>query len=140
MNGTKQFITNGARAGTYVVLALTAPEVCATRSGKHGVSAFVVESDTPGLSVGKPEDKLGMRSSDTVTVMLEDVRVTSANLLGIRDEAFVDVKMVLERGRVMIAAISLGLARGALEDSLQYSQERKTFGKPIFSHLSLIHI
>lgn len=134
LNGTKQFITNGARAGTYVVMALTADAAKSTQAGKSGISAFIVERNTPGLVVGKLEDKLGMRSSDTVALTFEDVRLPGDQLLGELDHAFTDVKKVLEYGRVMISALSLGLARGALEESVHYATQRKTFGKPISEH------
>ena len=126
LNGAKQFVTNGVRAGTYVVMAVTDPS-----KGKRGISAFVVDRDTPGLSTGKPEDKLGMRSSDTVSLNMEDVRVPGDQLLGVIDNAFRDVELVLLGGRIMISALALGLARGALEDSVRYANERETFGKPI---------
>jgi alkylation response protein AidB-like acyl-CoA dehydrogenase len=126
IDGSKQFITNGDRAGVYVVTAVTDPG-----KGKDGISAFAVERGAPGLSTGKREEKLGMRSSDTVPVMFEAVRVPEENLLGEVDRGFEDVKVVLERGRVMISAISIGLARGALEESLKYSAQREAFGKPI---------
>jgi len=126
LNGSKQFITNGDRAGTYVVTAVTDPE-----GGKNRISAFVVERDTPGLSVGKREEKLGMRSSDTVVVQLQDVRVPAENLLGEEGKGFDTVKKVLQRGRVMVSALSIGFARGALEEAAGYARERKAFGKPI---------
>ncbi len=126
LNGTKQFITNGNRAGTHVVMAVTDPE-----KGTNGISAFVVERGTQGLSTGKPEEKLGMRSSDTVCVFLENVRVPEENLLGERGTGFRTALQVLEKGRVMISGISLGLAQGAMEESHRYSQEREAFGKPI---------
>jgi len=128
LNGSKQFVTNGGRAGTYVVLARLQD------SGEHRqFAAFVIERNTAGLSIGKREDKLGMRSSDTVTVNLDNVRVSESQLLGTPGTAFEDVKEVLLHGRVMVSAISLGLARGALEDSVRYSHEREAFGKPISS-------
>ena len=126
LNGSKQFVTNGARAGTFVVLAVTNPS-----KGKSGISAFLVDRNTPGLSTGKPEDKLGMRSSDTVSLTMEDVRVPEDQVLGAVDKGFRDVKRVLLGGRVMISALALGLARGALEDSVRYANQRETFGKPI---------
>ena len=98
---------------------------------KSGISAFVVDRNTPGLSTGRPEDKLGMRSSDTVSLNMEDVRVPEDQLLGVVDKAFRDVKRVLLGGRIMISALALGLARGALEDSVRYANQRETFGKPI---------
>jgi alkylation response protein AidB-like acyl-CoA dehydrogenase len=126
LNGAKQFVTNGARAGTFVVLAVTDP-----LKGKSGISAFLVDRDTPGLGTGKPEDKLGMRSSDTVSLNLEDVRLPENQLLGVVDKGFRDIKRVLLGGRIMISALALGLARGALEDSVRYANQRETFGKPI---------
>ena len=126
LNGAKQFVTNGARAGTFVVLAVTDPS-----KGKRGISAFVVDRDTQGLSTGRPEDKLGMRSSDTVSLNMEDVRVAEDQVLGVVDKGFRDVKRALIGGRIMISALALGLARGALEESVRYAKERETFGKPI---------
>ncbi len=125
LNGSKQFITNGSRAGTFVVVAAT---------GNDGLSAFIVDGDASGLSVGEKEKKLGMRSSDTVSVHLEDVRVSADRLLGESGRAFDDVKRVLVGGRVMISALSLGLARGALEESVEYANERESFGRPIIEH------
>jgi alkylation response protein AidB-like acyl-CoA dehydrogenase len=129
LNGSKQFITNGLRAGTYVVMARTSPD-----EGRQGISAFIVERGTPGLTTGTPEDKLGMRSSDTVAVHLEDVRVPGSHLLGTPGHAFDDAKEVLEGGRIMISAVSLGLASAAVERSVEYANERTTFGKPIIQH------
>ena len=126
LNGAKQFVTNGARAGTFVVLAVTDPS-----KGKRGISAFVVDRDTQGLSTGRPEDKLGMRSSDTVSLNMEDVRVAEDQVLGVVDKGFRDVKRALIGGRIMISALALGLARGALEESVRYAKERETFGKSI---------
>lgn len=125
LNGSKQFITNGERAGTYVVMARTDNE-----PGNRGIGTFIVERDTPGLRTAKPEEKLGMRSSDTVVVQLEDVRVPTQNMMTERN-GFDVVKKVLERGRIMISALSIGLARGGLEESAKYAFQRKTFGKPI---------
>lgn len=126
INGSKQFITNGARAGTFIVTAVTDP-------GKAGagITAFVVERGTPGLSTGKREEKLGMRSSDTVTVTFQDCRVPDANRLGAVNAGFNDVKKVLAPGRIMVSALALGLARGAFEDSVRYAHERKAFGEAI---------
>lgn len=134
LNGAKQFITNGRRAGTYVITAVSDPS-----KGAGGISAFVVERGTSGLSHSKPEEKLGMRSSDTVTISLDNVRVPEANMLGAVNRGFDDVKKVLERGRIMIAALSLGLARGAMEDSVKYAHERKTFGVAIVQHQAIQH-
>jgi len=129
LNGSKQFITNGRRAGAFVVMARTAPD-----KGRAGISAFIVERGAPGLTLGSQEDKLGMRSSDTVAVHLEDVRVGGDQLLGTPDGAFDDVKDVLEGGRIMISAVSLGLAAAAVERSVAYANEREAFGKPIIEH------
>jgi hypothetical protein len=134
LNGTKQFITNGERAGTYVIMARTSEG-----EGSRGISAFVVERGTPGLSTGKREKKLGMRSSDTVQVILEDCRVPAANLLGKEGEGFEDVKKVLEGGRAVIAAMSVGFARGALEEAAKYAKERTAFKQPIMNFQAIQH-
>lgn len=126
LNGSKQFITNGNRAGTYVVMAVTDSD-----ASPRGITSFVVERDTPGLTLGKPEEKLGMRSSDTVAVHLNNVRVPDGQRLGAVNQGFDDVKKVLEHGRVMISALSLGFARGALEEAGRYARERKAFGKTL---------
>jgi alkylation response protein AidB-like acyl-CoA dehydrogenase len=126
LNGTKQFITNGHRAGTFVVTAVTNPD-----RKPRGITAFIVERGTPGFSTGKKEVKLGMRSSDTVQVYLENVRIPDDQRLGEVDKGFDDVRVVLEHGRVMIAAVSMGFARGALEEASRYSYERNAFGQPI---------
>ncbi|MCH7958787.1 MAG: acyl-CoA dehydrogenase family protein [Candidatus Hydrogenedentes bacterium] len=134
LNGAKQFITNGERAGTYVILARTSPG-----HDSKGISAFVVERGTPGLSTGKREAKLGMRSSDTVAVKLEDVRVPVENRLGEEGMAFNDVKQVLAKGRVVISAMSIGFARGAVEVAAKYAKEREAFGHPIFEFQAIQH-
>ncbi|MDX1566794.1 MAG: acyl-CoA dehydrogenase family protein [Longimicrobiales bacterium] len=147
LDGSKQFITNGSRAGTFVVVASTREggsgggggeggrgKDSESDRGRAGLSAFVVDGDTPGLTVGEKERKLGMRSSDTVSVHLDDVRVPESRLLGEPGNAFDDVKKVLVGGRVMISALSLGLARGALEESVEYANERESFGRPIIEH------
>jgi alkylation response protein AidB-like acyl-CoA dehydrogenase len=126
ITGHKQFITNGARAGVFVVMAVTEPE----KRGK-GVTAFLVERGAKGFSVGKKEDKLGMRASDTVVLNFEDVRVAADAMLGKYNEGYIDAMRVLERGRVGIGALSVGLARGALEESLLYAKQRVAFGKPL---------
>jgi alkylation response protein AidB-like acyl-CoA dehydrogenase len=126
ISGTKQFITNGDRAGVFVVTAVTGRE-----GDRNQIGAFAIERGAKGLSFGKPEEKLGMRSSGTVTVALDGVRVEADRLLGGAETGFGDVKKVLEKGRVAISAISIGLARGALEDSLRYAHSRRAFGRPI---------
>lgn len=132
LNGAKHWITNGHYAGVFVIMARTKPE-----GGAKGISAFLVERDTPGLIVGPKEDKLGMRASDTVGLTLENLRVPRENLCGELHGGFVDAMKVLERGRITISAMSVGLARGALEESLRYAKERVAFGKPIFEHQSI---
>jgi alkylation response protein AidB-like acyl-CoA dehydrogenase len=134
LNGSKQFITNGRRASTYVVTAVTDPAL-----GAGGISAFVVTGGSPGLLIGKPEEKLGMRSADPVTLTFDNLRVPGAQLLGGGTQGFKDVKTVLERGRIMIAAISIGLARGAMEDSARYAHERMAFGQPIVKFQAIQH-
>jgi len=132
LNGAKQWITNGHYAGVYVVMARTKPD-----GGAKGISAFIVERGTPGLIIGPKEDKMGMRGSDTVGLTFDNCRVPKANLCGKLGEGFTDAMKVLERGRITIAAMSVGLARGALEESLSYSKQRVAFGKPIFEHQSI---
>ena len=132
MNGAKMFITNGTRAGVFVVMAITDP----TNKAK-GTTAFLVERDTPGLSMGPKEDKMGMRASDTVALTFEDVRVPRENQVGQLHGGFIDAMKVLERGRITIGALSVGLGRGALEEALRYSHQRVAFGKPIFEHQSI---
>lgn len=126
LNGTKMFITQGTVGGVYVVLASTTPE-----RKQKGITAFIVERGTPGLSVGKHLKKLGMRSSDTSEVILEDVIVPDGNRLGDVDHGFLDTLQILDRGRIGIAALGVGIARGALEESLAYAKERRQFGRPI---------
>jgi len=126
INGTKMFITQGSVAGTYVVLASTDPA-----KKQRGITAFIVERGTPGLSSGKHIRKLGMRSSDTAEVILEDVRVPDENRLGEVNNGFIDTLKVLDKGRVAIAGLAVGIARAALEDAVRYAQERVQFGKPI---------
>ncbi len=126
LNGTKAFITNASIAGTYVVMAVTNPA-----AREHGISAFIVHGDTPGLSAGKKENKLGMRASDTASLILEDCRVPEENLLGKEGEGFIDALRVLDGGRISIAALAVGMAQGAFEHSLKYAKERKQFGKTI---------
>lgn len=126
LDGTKAFVTQGSLAGVYVVIARTDPS-----SGSRGISAFVVERGTPGLRVGKHEDKLGMRSSDTAEVILEGCEVPEAQLLGAPGEGFRDALRVLEGGRIGIGALALGLGRAALDASVAYARERRAFGRPI---------
>lgn len=126
LNGSKIFITNGGIADIYVVFALTDPE-----SKQRGTSAFIVESDTPGFSVGKKESKLGIRSSPTTEIMFEDCRIPVENLLGEEGQGFKIAMQTLDGGRNGIAAQAVGIAQGALDASVAYARERHQFGKPI---------
>ncbi|MFH0980752.1 MAG: acyl-CoA dehydrogenase family protein [Planctomycetota bacterium] len=133
LNGSKIFVTNGYRAGVFIMHARTDPAAPKAK----GISSFIVERDTPGLEIGPKEDKLGMRASDTVPLTLEDVRVPHANLCGELHQGFYDVLKVLERGRITIGALSVGLARGAFEQSVKYATEREQFGKPLAKHQAI---
>jgi alkylation response protein AidB-like acyl-CoA dehydrogenase len=126
LNGSKTFITNGRVADTAVVMAVTDKS-----KGKHGISAFIVERGTKGFRSGKKEDKLGVRSSDTSELILEDCRVPAENLLGQEGHGFIDTLRILDRGRIGIAAFSLGIGQAALEASLEYAGQRRQFGRPI---------
>ncbi|HFK1725590.1 MULTISPECIES: acyl-CoA dehydrogenase AcdA [Bacillus cereus group] len=126
LNGSKIFITNGGIADIYVVFALTDPE-----SKQRGTSAFIVESDAPGFSVGKKESKLGIRSSPTTEIMFEDYRIPVENLLGEEGQGFKIAMQTLDGGRNGIAAQAVGIAQGALDASVAYARERHQFGKPI---------
>lgn len=126
LNGSKIFITNGGIVDIYVVFALTDPE-----SKQRGTSAFIVESDTPGFSVGKKESKLGIRSSPTTEIMFEDCRIPVENLLGEEGQGFKIAMQTLDGGRNGIAAQAVGIAQGALDASVAYARERYQFGKPI---------
>lgn len=126
LNGSKIFITNGGIADIYVVFALTDPE-----SKQRGTSAFIVESDALGFSVGKKESKLGIRSSPTTEIMFEDCRIPAENLLGEEGQGFKIAMQTLDGGRNGIAAQAVGIAQGALDASVEYARERHQFGKPI---------
>jgi alkylation response protein AidB-like acyl-CoA dehydrogenase len=127
ISGTKMFITQGSVGGFCVVLARTDFEVAPQR----GISAFIVETSTPGYSVGRKLEKYGCRSSDTAEVVLDNVRVPDAQRLGDVNQGFRDTMRILDSGRVSIAAMALGLGRGALEMAVRYAKERSAFGKPI---------
>jgi alkylation response protein AidB-like acyl-CoA dehydrogenase len=126
LNGSKTFTTHGAVGDLCVVFAVTDPS-----KGKHGISAFAVEKGTPGYRAGKKENKMGLRASDTSEVIMEDCRVGDDQLLGKPGEGFVDAMKVLDGGRISIAALALGMARGAYDAALKYSTEREQFNKPI---------
>ncbi len=130
LNGSKMFITQGSVASIYVVMARTDPP--AEGGGRaEGISAFVVDGASPGLIRGKPEHKLGLRSSDTAPVTFEGVELAASRLLGARGRAFADVMRVLDGGRIGIAAMGIGLGRAAVEIAGRYALERTQFGTPI---------
>jgi len=124
LNGSKQLTTHGSVGETYVVMAITNKE-----KGKKGISAFILEKGMEGLIIGKKENKLGMRASDTTQIAFENCKVPAENLLGEEGMGFINSMMVLEGGRISIAANSMGVAQGALDAAVKYSKERKQFGK-----------
>jgi len=126
LNGNKIFITNGNRADLAIVYAVTDPA-----RDKKGISAFIVEKNSAGFVVGKLEDKLGLRSSDTASLLFEDCRVPHENLLGVEGEGFKIALATLDGGRIGIAAQALGIAQGCLEESVAYAQQRRQFGRAI---------
>jgi alkylation response protein AidB-like acyl-CoA dehydrogenase len=126
LNGSKSFITNGGVADIAVVLAVTDRE-----KGSKGISAFVIERGAPGFRSGKKEDKLGCRASDTSELILEDCRVPADRLVGSEGRGFIDTLRILDRGRVGIAAFSVGIAQASLEASIRYAGEREQFGHPL---------
>ncbi|MBI2677934.1 MAG: acyl-CoA dehydrogenase family protein [Candidatus Koribacter versatilis] len=126
LNGTKTFITNGHYADCAVVIAVTDKA-----AHTHGLSAFIVDKDTKGFRPGKKENKLGLRASDTSELIFEDCWVPAEALCGKEGDGFVDAMRVLDGGRISIAALGLGMAQGAYESALKYSQQRKQFGKAI---------
>ncbi|MGF1670443.1 MAG: acyl-CoA dehydrogenase family protein [Balneolaceae bacterium] len=134
INGTKTFITQGSVGHTYLVLAKTDPD-----KGTKGISAFVIEREMEGVKPGPPMHKLGMNSSDTTEVVFENVKVPAENMIGDEGMGFIDTMKVLDGGRIGIGALSVGIARGALEESVKYSQERKQFGKPIGNFQAIEH-
>jgi alkylation response protein AidB-like acyl-CoA dehydrogenase len=127
LNGTKMFITQGSVGGFCVVLARTNPSA----PKQKGITAFIVEHGTKGFAASKHLEKLGCRSSDTVELTLEDVRVPDSQRLGELDHGFADTMQILDRGRISIASMALGLGRGALDMAVRYAKDRKQFGKPI---------
>ncbi len=126
LHGSKTFTTHGSVGDVAVVFAVTDPD-----QGKRGISAFVVEKGTPGFRSGKRENKMGLRASDTAEVILEGCRLPDAQMVGKRGEGFVDAMKILDGGRISIAALALGMARGAYDAALAYSKQRAQFGKPI---------
>jgi alkylation response protein AidB-like acyl-CoA dehydrogenase len=127
INGSKQFITNATHAGVLVITAKTDKEA----KGSRGISAFLVETDAPGFGLGKKEDKLGLRASDTRALVFEDCRIPQDALLGEEGRGFPIFMQTLDGGRISIAALALGIGQGALDEAVKYSQERRQFGRAI---------
>jgi alkylation response protein AidB-like acyl-CoA dehydrogenase len=132
LNGTKNWITNGSSASVYIVIAQTDAE-----AGHHGINALIIERGMEGFIVGAKEDKMGIRGSDTHTLLFNDVKVPKANRIGEDGFGFKFAMKVLSGGRIGIAAQALGIAAGALELSAAYSKERKAFGKEIYKHQAI---
>lgn len=126
LNGSKTFTTHAGVGQVAVIFASTDPS-----KGHHGISAFIVEKGTPGFTVGKHEDKLGMRASDTSEVVLQDCRIPRENLIGEVGTGFKQAMQVLDGGRISIAALAVGIAAGATGHAISYARERKQFGQPI---------
>jgi len=134
LNGTKIFITQGSVGDIYVVMAKTDPD-----KGAKGISTFIVEREREGVRPGPKLKKLGMNSSDTTEVYFEDVKIPEENLLGELNKGFIDTMQVLDGGRIGIGALAVGIARGALEESIKYAAERKQFGQPIGDFQAIEH-
>ena len=132
LNGAKNFITHAISGDVSVVVVRTGE-----KGDSKGMSAFIVEKGTPGLTSGKKEDKLGMRASETAELIFDNCRVPQANLLGNVGDGFIQAMKVLDGGRISIAALSLGIAKGAYEAALKYAEERVQFGKPIAQHQAI---
>jgi len=132
LNGTKNFITQGSVAGIYVIMAIT------DRSKREkGISAFILEKGTPGFRVGRKEHKMGFRASDTAQLIFEGARIPKENLLGELNHGFIDTLTILDAGRIGMAALTVGIARGALEESLKYATKRQAFGQPIANYQAI---
>lgn len=132
LNGTKNWITNGSSASVYLVMAQTDPA-----KGSHGINAFIVEKNWPGVTVGAKENKMGIRGSDTHSILFNDVKVPKANRIGEDGFGFKFAMRTLAGGRIGIASQALGIASGAYELALKYSKERKAFGKEIMNHQAI---
>ncbi len=126
LNGSKTFTTNGHHADICVAMAVTEKT-----KGHHGISAFIIETNTPGFKLGKKENKLGMRASTTSEVIFNDCRLSKENLLGAEGEGFTNSLAILDGGRISVAALAVGIAQGAFEASVKYAKQRKQFGRPI---------
>lgn len=129
LNGSKIFITNGGEADTYVIFTMTDPE-----KGNHGITAFIVDAGTPGFTIGKKLDKMGIRGSATSELIFKDCRVPAENMLGKEGEGFKIAMKTLDGGRIGIASQALGIAEGALEAAIEYTKQRKQFGRTISSY------
>ena len=129
MNGTKCFITNGGVASVYTVFAITDKT-----KGVKGISAFIVERDRPGVSVGKEEDKMGIRLSNTTEVIFQDVHIPADHLIGQEGKGFIYAMQTLDLARPMVASLAVGIAQRAIDESVKYAKQRVTFGKPIIKH------
>ena len=132
LNGAKNFITHAISGDIAVVIVRTGE-----KGDSHGMSAFVVEKGTPGFSSGKKENKMGMRASETAELVFDNCRIPEGNLLGKVGEGFIQAMKVLDGGRISIAALSLGISKGAYKAALKYSKERVQFGKPICEHQAI---
>jgi alkylation response protein AidB-like acyl-CoA dehydrogenase len=126
LNGSKNFITNASFAGLAVTMAITD-----RTAGSHGISAFIVERGTSGFAVAKKENKLGMRASDTASLVFDDCHIPADHIIGDAGQGFMQAMRVLDGGRISIAALAVGIAQGAYEAALHYAKERHQFGKPI---------
>jgi acyl-CoA dehydrogenase len=129
-NGTKRYITNANKADIFTVMARTDPDT----PGAKGVSAFVVERDTPGVSVGVPEKKMGQQGAHICDVIFEDARVPASNMIGKEGEGFKVAMSVLDKGRLHISAVATGVSKRLIREMVNYAMERKQFGKPIMEH------
>lgn len=132
INGSKNFITHGLSGDVAVVIVRTGE-----KGDSHGMTAFVIEKGTPGFKGGRKEDKLGMRASETTELIFDNCRIPHSNMLGEEGDGFIQAMKVLDGGRISIAALSIGVARGAYDASIKYSKEREQFGRPI-SHFQAI--
>ncbi len=135
INGTKTFITGATVANWYIIFAYTDPDQL-----YNGMSAFIVDRDSPGLSVGNPFNKLGQRASDTAEVVLDNVRVPAANLLGKEGDGFKIAMQVFDRSRPGVGTLAVGIARRAMEECIKYAKERHTMGQPIYQHQAIGHM
>ncbi|MBB5499385.1 acyl-CoA dehydrogenase family protein [Paraburkholderia sp. MM5384-R2] len=135
INGSKQFVTNGSRAELAIVFAVTDPE-----RGKRGISAFIVPTDTAGFNVGRLEEKMGIRASDTCSISLDDCTIPETHLLGERGEGLRIALSNLEGGRIGIAAQAIGIAKAAFEEAREYARQRVQFGQPLISHQSIANM